>query len=242
MRFCKEVNVEVPDSFPLSAWQDFYAVGVSAVGDELAAEDGGRFREFHLAMTGVMYRFRASREAIDSMVSAWNAAGQESTYEGYYTTERDLSAFFSSAISSVECLCYAAYVLITRRHPTVYGWTSGVKQGKKDERKNVDSARFSGLLAKAYPNGHQLKTEIDIITDHRTWNEWKGYRNTMIHRSIPPRSFEGRTDGVRATNHMVKYGETWCHPALEAGEAEMEERLTWLSNSLQGALAAAATL
>ena len=227
MQHCKEFLIDVPDSFPLAAWQVFVDVGRQATSGSNEA-----WGEFIRAMGCVIYRYKTCKEAIESMIDYWHVCGKSLTSGGFYIIERDLFSFFSCGLSCIESLLYACYVVATQKHPAILNWSD------LNARKwQSDPSKLSATLLRSYPNGHTLITEINSLTDKQAgsqeWKDWNGYRNTMIHRSLQTRDIRGSGGGPPPLNEMVQYAQTWSNPALVANESQMEKKLDWLGKLVE---------
>jgi hypothetical protein len=119
MTFCAEFRIEVPDSFPLEAWDKFLNFGRQAIAGH--NDPGG---DYIRAMGCVVYRFRACREAIDSMIAYWHRSGRTLSGEGYYLVERDLFNFFTCGLSVIESLFYGVYMVATQKYPSALDWSN----------------------------------------------------------------------------------------------------------------------
>jgi hypothetical protein len=228
MQRCAAFNIDVPDSFPLSAWEGFYSVGFAATAFAAEAQP-----EFIRAVGCITYRYKTCDEAVSSMISDWRRNGGSLTMEGRYTLQRDLFSFFTCGLSAVESLFYAIYVVATLRHPGVLNWSDhGARRTAPDPRK------ISPTLRRGYSSGHPVITEIDKLLAAQEWNDWNAFRNTMIHRSLQSRAITGSIVPM-PPDEMVKYAESWSNPALVADEAGMQGKLVWLADHLKSILDAA---
>jgi hypothetical protein len=232
MAFCTVFQFEVPDSFPLVAWEAFYADGRKATDGQSEAQG-----EFIRAMGCVIYRYNTCKEAVDSMIQYWHVSGKALTFDGYYTMQRDLFSFFTCGLSSIESLLYGIYVVVCQQHSTVLPWSD-----LKARRKKADPDRILGTLALAYPSGHPVCTEIASLIGSQEWKDWNAYRNTMVHRSLPSRVIAASIGGPPPPNEMVTYAESWSNPALRADESQMEAKLDWLAAYVEKVATAAADL
>lgn len=232
MAICVAFNIEVPNAFPLAAWEAFYNVGKLAT-DGLPEPQG----EFIRAMGCVVYRFKTCREVIDSIIANWNACGRSLSFDTYYTMQRDLFSFFSCGISAVESLFYACYVVAAQKQPTVLDWSNVSHRKRKS-----DPDKLASTLTSTYPGGHALIAEVTNLTSDQEWKDWNAYRNTMVHRSLPSRLIEGSLGGPPPPNEMIKYAGSWSNPELRADESQMEAKLNWLAGHLERLSTAAATL
>jgi hypothetical protein len=232
MKYCEAFKIEVPDSFPLSAWESFYVSGKLVTDGK---EDVGA--EFVLAMGCVVYRYKTCKESIDSMIACWHACGKALTFDGYYSMQRDLFSFFTCGLSVIESLAYAIYITATQKNPSALTWGD-----LKARKQKTDPVEISATLTLAYPGSHPVITEINNLTATPEWKDWKEYRNTMIHRSLPSRLIEGSMGGPPPPNEMVKYAKSWSHPELRANESQMAVKLDWLAGHVEKIAAAAAGL
>jgi hypothetical protein len=232
MAFCAAFGIDVPDSFPLTAWESFYGVGRLATDGQ--SEPQG---DFIRAMGCVVYRYKTCRESIDSMIAHWNACGHSLTLDAHYTMQRDLFSFLACGLSAVESLFYACYVVATQKHPQVLDWSN---QGAR--KRKADPDKIAATLTAAYPVGHPLINEVNSLTGSQEWKDWNAYRNTMVHRSLPSRLVEASIGGPPPLNEMIKYANTWSNRELRADESQMEAKLDWLAVQLERISTAAATL
>jgi hypothetical protein len=230
--FCSAFQIELPNSFPLAAWEAFYTVGRQATDGQ--PEPQG---EFLRAMGCTAYRFKTCGEAIDSMIANWKACGHAISLDGHYTMQRDLFSFFSCALSAVESLFYASYVVATQKQPVALDWND-----VKARRRKSDPGKITATLGAAYPCAHPLICEINNLTNLQEWRDWNDYRNTMVHRSLSSRLIEATVGGPCPPNEMIKYASSWSNPELRADESQMEAKLSWLAVHLERVCIAAATL
>ncbi len=166
MQTCMYFNIEVPDSFPLSAWEDFYNLGKQATSGVSDAQE-----EFIRAMGCITYRFRTCYESINSMIGDWQKNGGTLSREGRYTIQRDLFTFFTCSLSSIESLLYAIYVVATQRFPLVLDWSN-----LTDRKWKTDPNKISSTLKLAYTSSHQIITEIENLFGTQTWKDWNAFR------------------------------------------------------------------
>ena len=154
MKFCDAFQFEVPDSFPLSAWEKFLSSGKQETDGKPGV--GG---EFVLAMGCVAYRYKSCNEAVDSMIASWHESGKNLGFNGYYTMQRDLFAFFTCGLSVVESLIYGIYVVTCQRNPAVLPWSDLNARKRKTDPDNIIAT-----LTKVYPTGHTVINEINNST------------------------------------------------------------------------------
>lgn len=232
MKQCDAFNIEMPDSFPLSAWESFLSSGKLVTDNK--QDVGG---EFVLAMGCVVYRFKTCSESIDSMIAYWHGSGRTLTFDGYYTMQRDLFSFFTCGLSVIESLLYAIYVVSAQKHPATLPWSD-----LNARKRKTDPDKIVTTLTKAYPGGHPAITEIMNLTGSQEWKDWNAYRNTLVHRSLPSRLIEASFGGPPPPNEMVKYAKSWSNPELRADESQMEAKLDWLAGHVEKISTAATSL
>src|SRR5690348_13389009 len=106
---CREFDLEVPDSFPLAAWEEFYRTGMKAGEGNGEAQD-----DFNRAMGCVLFRYKTCDESIKSMGSSWVDCGRVLDSYSNYSLHRDIFTFFICGLSCLESLLYGVYVVATQ--------------------------------------------------------------------------------------------------------------------------------
>lgn len=226
MAFCKRLDLDLPDTFPLRAWDDFFAAGV-----KLTDKDDVTCREFKLAAVAVAHRYRACDEARASMCAAWDRCGGRLHSEDLYAQQRDLFVFFTAGVAAVESACYACYVMATRRAPTVFSFS----EKERSKTFTSDPQFFSETIAKA-PPGHGLTgvaNVADALQKSAEWKTWKAFRNLLVHRTLPPHHARASFGATEPPRKLLSYVATWSTEEIWAEADYLENKLGWLASQLE---------
>jgi hypothetical protein len=228
MPFCQQVQLEVPDSFPQSEFDAFDLAGRKIVLPTPSAVEAGPFREFALAESAVVFRYLGCVEAMDLLEETWMQEAGHLSFEGHYRLERNLFAFFTNGVSSVECLSYACYVLATQVRPNDLPFTD------MKARRQIDPKKLGEKMSKLMP-GIPMDVEFDALLKSAEWQGWNNYRNLLFHRSSLPRIAKANDPSPPM---MLDYDKTWSVDALFTDEKGLRDYVGWLSDRIKRLLVA----
>jgi hypothetical protein len=195
-------------------------------------------KEFRSGWLNIQYAFRACAEHSAAYTSAVNSGDQENwDSERFYIIASSLLGFFSTGQAVLESASYAMLVLAGILEPAKVPLV--VQQEKKSKQAKSKAAPTVYELVRANP-----ETTRDIYTKHLAdtkaasalafvndarWKEWKAFRNTLAHRSLPNMHLKIDVDlfGEHKTD-WVRWELALADRHLYLNESTTVDRLSWL--------------
>jgi hypothetical protein len=249
MAFCKEMAIELPDSFPINSLTAFKATGIRILppflseGGSIEADESSfialiassTLSEFLGATNLIAWRYRACAEYCDTYISSWQTFGpMPNSHEEGYQRQRALFGMFVSGVSCIESACYAIYAIASS--PKVLWLPFAIEQ-----QKNAGPRHLYGAL-KAYAasaNAAQLVQALRLIKESDEWKRWIELRNRMAHRTNIPhysRASVFAGDPKAAPDVAVQFAQTSSTRPMEADDKTIASLFSWLRPTLESLL------
>ena len=208
-------QLELPDDFEYKSYE-----AISSLVGPLKDSHELQWKEFATAWQGVANCFRACAEHDDAFTRSIkkNAAPQQP--ERYYQ-ERALFGFFVNGLSVVESTCYGLYTIGSMLKEQYFPIkTAGNKRRIKPER-------TADLFRTTFPN-EGISCTLNAVIGSQEYDDWKEYRNVLVHRGSPGREFQ-ITIGSGADTH----GDALWLKGIPLNADTTPSRRAWLADKLQ---------
>ena|SRR5437867_894183 len=170
-----DAGLIVPDDFDVPAF-----VSVAKVAAAYSQTHAATHRSFAAAWNGLSHRYRAADELNQDFVAAM-AAGDGPPMEDRHRQEHALFAFASTALSSLECLCFGAYCLGALGHAAAFSISH-----ERDLR--FYPADVERAFAQSFPTA-KLTGSLSSLLAASEFKDLTDLRNVLSHRGTLPRSF-----------------------------------------------------
>ena len=169
------------------------------------------------ASLALIHRHRTCRISLNRMLATEHEGGPDN-----FDYNESLFQFFTSGISALESLAYAAFALGSRVDPVAFDMSSD----KALARIGVESTAQS--FAQRFPD-YQIGSRLADIDRSTGYRPWKKARNVLLHRAIPPRLISLHLpSGVRH--------DSWPDLGISLDPDAMIDRLYWLEGVLRDLL------
>lgn len=213
-------DFEAPDDFPVQPYLDIHCriARTQSESDERS--------EFFFAWTAIAYRYKACVDHDARYTDSVTRAGNTPPYPDRYLQDEELFNFFTTGHSAVESACYAFYAVGAMIQPCSFPFTTDTHRRKVDPNWTADK------FAKAFP-GAPIVTALQTMLASQQYIEWKTIRNILNHRTAP-----GRFISIGGGQTAVE----WKTVNISLDQMTTASRLTWLAQTLEGLIAAAAML
>lgn len=139
---------------------------------------GGLRREIRLACRGTAVRWRAANQYAARLDAAWAAPPDHSHSD--VSEDMDLYGLFTSAVSVIESMAYAAHALGAIRDRRKF------PMGTDSERRGIGLATTSQRFAQKYP-GHVLTRALTRASYSGSLRGIREARNVLTHRATEQR-------------------------------------------------------
>jgi hypothetical protein len=228
MAFCEEMQIELPDSFPMTSFTEFMATGRKILlPDPL-------WSEFGPASNLIAWRYRACAEDCNAYLSLWkNVGAMPNSHEEVYLRERALFGMFVSGVSCIESTCYTICALASS--PKVLEPPFGPGQQRR-------ASPFQ-LRRALIPHAASMKTErlikaLTAIHESDDWKTWIDFRNRMAHRSNIPHRYRVIVTAESEAPPAIsaQFAQTSSSSQMEAGDEAVARLFSWLSPTLEALL------
>jgi hypothetical protein len=232
MTFCDSLQLEMPDLFPVAAFEQFMTAGRSLI--PAAAPMPVELEEFLRASNLIGWRFRACNEYHGLLLESWKSKGAAVSLEEVYRRQHWLFGMFVCGVSAVESTCYACFAA-SAAHLS-YRLTFN-----EHARRDMTPKKFAKQLAK-YQQANKFVNLLNMILDSEQWRLWGTYRNMMTHRSPALPIIRGALGGGLPPSRILDYPKTWSTPELNGDLAEHTGKITWLAGTLEQLLSGAVAM
>jgi hypothetical protein len=173
------IGLEMPDDFP--------TVLYDRINDQMPQKLKDRYPVERSEAAGgwgaLGYRFRSAAEDSDAFVESLNVVGDTPEHEFRYLQEKYLYGFFVGGQSAIESFGYSVYAVCAMVKPTRFSVSSD------QDRRDYSLETLRDKLFSALPN-EPLAQKLGGLLSDPAWNDWKLVRNTLAHRSAPPRQVQ----------------------------------------------------
>lgn len=211
-RSTNHLPIVVPPSFPSAAYEDYRDVATRII---LEASDE-IWIEFQSACEGVAWRYRAFCEYADNYKSQYEKI---SDIENIYLTDKFLFGLFINAVSTVECLSYSVWSLLSAPMVLSVSFTSREKRG-------CNPASLCKLLQTIEGAG-SLHAAVEELDQSTTWQLCTSLRNRMTHRSKMP-----RITSIGLGPPSTSLAETTSTEQVKVDADFVNQLIAWLSDTI----------
>ena len=209
--------IDMPADFPNRPYDDVYQRLANALAHQQPQHS--YWPEYSAAWAGLMYRFRSCAEHDEAFTESVNEFGDTPGRSERYNQERNLFGFFVTGLSAIECACYGLFAIGSMLHPTGFPFTTD------EDRSNVNPKKTRNKYQNAFPK-EGITRALQRITNEQQYENWKGIRNVLAHRSNPGRIIYGSIRGPANTTEWVLQG-------IPIDSTTTASRREWLANSLR---------
>jgi len=204
--------VSMPDLFPVTEYDKYRDQGTRMLLDASAVD----WVEFQSSVEVATWRYRAFHENAEAYKNHYQDL---SSIENAFMTERFLFGTFVNAVSSIECLSYSGWALLSTPEVLNISFTEA-------EKRRCSPASFLDRLC-AVDNSDGLRLAVQNIHQSSFWKTCIGLRNRMSHRSKIPRHLsigEGAPPSTLAGTSSTN--------AIHVDHIYIDNLIKWLSDSI----------
>lgn len=187
------VGVRLPPDFPAGPYQ--------RISNRLSGKKDthfGSWSEFACAWNAVAYRFLSCTEYDAAFTKSVKRFTNSPPHDEWYRQQRDLFGFFVTGVSVIESLCYGLFavgsILTAQNFPFA----------TSNDRKYVYPETTADKFGKVFPS-EGITATLKRMIDTKDYQDLKGMRNILSHRSTPSRRFYkgGANDGDVLWGDMI---------------------------------------
>jgi hypothetical protein len=216
---------DLPDDFPLNTLEIVHAK-VSDGPGSIRENDEALWRHWAGGCNGTMYRFTDAAAVSDQWVAS-SAAGLSPPPDERLKQEIALFSFFTSALSSLECLAYGLGAIGEALRPA-FPVTSAPKR--------ITFPFVAATFSNEFPN-EQLGSVLTAAGGSPEMQALRATRNILAHRETPGRTHSGTLTSTPGGGHEVEAPTLWMGTVL--GPTTTSAPRQWVAETLESVLQAA---
>jgi hypothetical protein len=234
IKMVSTIGLNMPGDFPKAEYESLHKHVITRNGKSKI--DGTVLDQFRGGWNAVAYRFRAMAEHDDSFVKAIKEAAGNQTMENRYVQERELFGFFVTGLSVIESIGYATFAI-----SSIISAADFSMQTDRQKRAVTPEALASKLTS--FCPHESISNTWNGFLQKAEFTEWKKIRNTLAHRTSPPRlvtnsaSIDFQTGETSATAVTAE----WKDFGIPIDSTTTSKRRNWLAESTKEMLTAANT-
>jgi hypothetical protein len=219
----------MPDDFPATEYKEMHKLVIRR--NAKSPIDSTVMSQFLGGWNAVAHRFRATADhdeaftkALGKEADAQAAKDTASVFESKHLQERELFGFFVTGFSVLESFAYSMFALCSMVDGQAFPMQTAL------DRRRVSLLTTQQQLLGNYAN-EQVVSVFQACLASREFQQWKEIRNTLAHRTSPPRLYR-----PIANSHPSSTGETkswsveWPDFGVSLDANTTPTRRIWLAN------------
>jgi hypothetical protein len=231
------IGIRMPNDFPVYEYEEMHKLVITR--NSNTEIDSVVLSQFQGGWNAVAHRFRATadhdqaftiaiNESADSRISTDTALA----FENKHVQERELFGFFVTGLSVLESIAYSVFALCSMVNAQAFPMQTA------QDRRRVGLAETEKRLLANFP-GEQLTNDFRYCLDDTEFQQWKDIRNTLAHRTSPPRLYRQTVSVGTPDTSITSWAAEWPDFGLSLDTNTTADRRIWLANRTSEFLKAA---
>lgn len=225
------------DDFPVAEYEEMHRLVIQR--NAKAPIDSIVLSQFLGGWNAVAYRFRATADHDEAFISAIKKAADERVandnalaFENKYMQERELFGFFVTGFSVLESIAYSMFAVCSIVNVQVFPMQTA------QDMRQVSLPETSKRLVANYPN-ENISSEFQLCLSSMEFQQWKNIRNTLAHRTSPPRLYRQTVSIAAPTTGVTSWAAEWPDFGVSLDTNTTATRRRWLAKTTSELLKAA---
>jgi hypothetical protein len=227
----------MPNDFPVYEYEEMHKLVIAK--NSNSAIDSVTLSQFLAGWNAVAYRFRATADHDQAFTIAINESADSRistdtglAFENKHVQERELFGFFVTGLSVLESIAYSVFVLCSMVNPQAFPIQT------VQDRRRVSLGETEKRLQANFPS-ELLTPEFHSCLADSNFQQWKDIRNTLAHRTSPPRLYRQAVSIGAPNTGVTSWGVEWPDFGLSLNTNTTADRRIWLANRTSTFLSAA---
>ena len=211
----------MPDDFPTAAYEEMHRQVITR--NSRVPIDSTVLSQFQSGWNAVAYRFKATGEHDQAFREALASAGGvgRPPMNNRYVQERELFGFFVTGLSVLEAVAYSVFALCSMVDAPAFPMLT------PQDRRKVTPKETARQLGLTFPK-ERLSIIWQQLLHSPDFQEWRDIRNTLAHRSAPPRFFVQSASADSGDSAGSGFAATWKEFGIAIDRETTAERRKWL--------------